>query len=226
MIYLTLGGVTFQDFEIPAKITFGGRQRVAIHELIGGGRVVDVLGPQAAEIRFSGIFSGGDASARAQNLDIACAAGAILPLGWEAFFYNVVISEFVANYEKSYWIPFEICCAVISDLSAFASAIVLSGSGLINSDLSTAAQWAVPAGLGGENFSSASAAVAQVATVEIVALSGREVLNNSAVINASPVPYDAISALNAVTQGAAQLAVASYMGGYLARAVQNISLEV
>jgi hypothetical protein len=57
-IILTLGGVPFQDFEVPEQIRFGGAQRLAVHELIGGGRVVDAPGDDAGEISFSGIFSG------------------------------------------------------------------------------------------------------------------------------------------------------------------------
>lgn len=224
MIYLTLGDVTFQNFEIPTKIVFGGRQRVAIHELIGGGRVVDVLGTQSAEISFAGIFSGSDASSRAQSLDLACAVGAVLPLGWETFYYDVVVSKFNAVYEKAYWIPFEICCLVIPDIAAIASAITIPGNSVVASDLAVAAQWAVQAGFGGQSFTSGTVATAQLAGNALVAETGNSLLNNGALINAAPVSSDAIAALGAATQGAAQLAAASYVGGYLARAVQNISL--
>jgi hypothetical protein len=68
-IILTLGGVPFQDFEVPEQIRFGGSQRLAVHELIGGGRVVDALGDDAGEISFSGIFSSSDAAAGAYRGD-------------------------------------------------------------------------------------------------------------------------------------------------------------
>ena len=80
-IVLTLGGVPFEDMEVPEKISFGGKQRVAVQNLIGGGRVVVALGLDDGEISFTGIFSGADAVARAQELDAARALGAQLPCG-------------------------------------------------------------------------------------------------------------------------------------------------
>ena len=37
-VILTLGGVPFQDMEVPERITFGGKQRVAVQTLLGGDR--------------------------------------------------------------------------------------------------------------------------------------------------------------------------------------------
>ena len=69
-IALLLGPVAFQDFELPANIGFGGEQRLAVHCLPGGARVIDVLGRDDAEITFSGIFSGSDATLRARTLAV------------------------------------------------------------------------------------------------------------------------------------------------------------
>lgn len=107
-VTVTLGGVAFRDFEIPQAIQFGGSQRLAVHELVGGGRVIDVLGAAAGIIRFGGTFSGPDAELRAQLLDVACSTGATLPLAWSGFAFEVVIAQFTAVYQKSWWIPFEI----------------------------------------------------------------------------------------------------------------------
>jgi hypothetical protein len=224
-IYLTLGGVTFQDFEVPERITFGGRQRAAVHELIGGGRVVDVLGGQPAEIVFSGIVSGADASSRAQSLEAACAAGLVLPLGWDAFYYNVVIGEFVADFKKSYWIPFEICCLVIADITTVAASLPVAAASLVSADLSTASLWAAQAGLAGQVFTAAGAAAANRACSSAVSEVGVSVLNATAVINGSVTPFASVNALNALGQNAAALAAASYASGYLSRAVQNLSLD-
>jgi hypothetical protein len=61
---ITLGGIVFEAFEVPEQIEFGGRQRMAIHDLPGGGRVIDVLGPTDSDLVFSGIFSGSGAGTR------------------------------------------------------------------------------------------------------------------------------------------------------------------
>ena len=60
-VTLLLGPVAFQDFEVPCGVNFGGRQRLALHRLPGGSRVIDALGRDDAQISFSGIFSGSDA---------------------------------------------------------------------------------------------------------------------------------------------------------------------
>ena len=57
-VALVLGPVLFREFEVPARINFGGRQRVVVHALPGGARVIDVLGRDDAQISFAGIFSG------------------------------------------------------------------------------------------------------------------------------------------------------------------------
>jgi hypothetical protein len=223
-IYLTFGGVTFQDFEVPEKISFGSRQRVAVHELIGGGRVVDTLGGQPTEILFSGIASGSDATARIQSLDTACAAGSVLPLGWDAFFYQVVIAEFAADYTKPYWIPFEIGCVVITDAAISNLAVPAVAANLISGDLSSAAAWASQAGLGGLGFTSAGAVAAQAACGAVISAAGGGVLGNAAVVNNPSTIFAAVDALNGLGANAATLAAATYASGYLGRAVQNISL--
>ena len=64
-----LGPVVFRDFEVPERINLGGRQRLAVHMLPGGGRVVDAMGPDDAPIRWSGTFSGVDAAERVRMLE-------------------------------------------------------------------------------------------------------------------------------------------------------------
>jgi hypothetical protein len=128
-VILTLGGVPFQDMEVPEKISFGGKQRVSIHNLIGGDRVVEALGLDDGEISFSGIFFGADAASRVQMLDAARALGTALPLVWDSFFYTVIISSFKAEYRKSNLIPFSIICVVVSDPVALLASCCWVGSG-------------------------------------------------------------------------------------------------
>lgn len=136
-VAVTLGGVAFRDFEIPQAIEFGGSQKLAVHELVGGGRVIDVLGPEAGTIRFAGTFSGPDAELRARLLDVARSAGAVLPLAWSGFAFEVVIKDFVAVYRKSWWIPFGIelvaarnLVTALTDAAAQAGLDLASASGL------------------------------------------------------------------------------------------------
>ena len=124
---LTLGPVAFAGFELPSSITFGGRQRLAIHKLPGGIRVIDALGPDPADLAFSGIFTGPDAADRARLLDTLRIAGAALPLAWDAFLYTVVVENFDADYRSPWWIPYRLSCTVLRDEAA---AIVTAASSL------------------------------------------------------------------------------------------------
>jgi hypothetical protein len=112
---LLLGPVLFRDFEVPERIVWGGTQRLAVHCFPGGRRVIDAMGRDDAPIGWTGIFSGGDAAARARLLDLMRADGGAWPLTWGGFLYSVVVSAFVAEYERANWIPYRIVCTVLRD---------------------------------------------------------------------------------------------------------------
>lgn len=146
-LVLLLGPVTFQDFELPASINFGGKQRLALHRLPGGGRVIDALGRDDAQIHFSGIFSGSDATLRARSLDELRAAGTPLPLTWDVFFYTILISDFRADYRNGWWIPYQITCTVIRDEAADLAQPIGSLVTATLADVGAAVIYATDAGL-------------------------------------------------------------------------------
>jgi hypothetical protein len=137
----------FQDFEVPCGINFGGTQRLAVHRLPGGVRVIDALGRDDANICFGGIFYGDDATLRARLLDEMRASGALLPLTWDVFFYTVVISQFQADYATSNWIPYKITCTVLRDEASALIEAVLSLGATVLSDVGSAISQAGSAGV-------------------------------------------------------------------------------
>ncbi len=146
-IALLLGPVVFEDFEVPAHINVGGGQRLAVHKLVGGARVIDSLGRDDAEICFSGTFSGSDATIRARTLDTLRAAGQPLPLTWDVFYYTVVISRFEADYRNGWWIPYRITCTVLRDEASALIQTVVSLATSALSDIGAAVSQASSAGL-------------------------------------------------------------------------------
>lgn len=136
---VSLGFVQLQSFEVPAAIGFGGRQRMAVHDLPGGGRVIDVMGGADEEIVFSGIISGEDADTRAQLLDALRISGASLPLSWDEQYFIVIIAEARFDYRKSWWIPYQLRCVVRSNLVYGAVATAASAVLSIVTDLAQAA---------------------------------------------------------------------------------------
>lgn len=111
---LTLGSVGFQDFEVPEKITWGGEQMLNVHQLVGGGRVIDSMGPSDRNLDWSGYFRGENAVSRARSIDAIRRAGAKVALRFVDFSYQVVIQRFECTYQlNGYLLPYSISCVVV-----------------------------------------------------------------------------------------------------------------
>lgn len=117
---LKLGDFQFKDLEVPESLPFGGTQKLAMHDLVGGTRVIDSMGAFCGPVEWSGWLLGTDALARARQLDDLRERGASLLLQWSEIYYAVVIRDFRADFQRSYKIPYKIVCEVASDLSKFA----------------------------------------------------------------------------------------------------------
>jgi len=133
---VTLGTMTLEAFEVPATIGFGGSQRMAVHDIPGGGRVIDLLGAVAADIVFAGIISGADAETRVTQLDTMRASGAALVLGWDAQYCTVILREAMFDYEKPWWIPYRLRC-VVQSAGVFGT-VIGSAAASIAADLANA----------------------------------------------------------------------------------------
>ena len=114
-IPLVLGPVVFEGFELPAHIPLGGRQRLAVHRLADGGRIVDVLGPDESDIAWTGVLSGPLAAIRAQTVDALRLSGTPLDLSFGAWFAPVIVSAFSADANLSGWVPYRISCTVLAE---------------------------------------------------------------------------------------------------------------
>jgi hypothetical protein len=136
---VTLGPVTLEAFEVPAFIAFGGKQRLAVHDLPGGGRVIDVLGGTDTDITFSGIISGSDADTRAQLLDAMRSTGTSLPLSWGEQYFIVIISEAEFDYRKPWWIAYRLRCVVQSNIVYAVASTAISAAASITASLASAA---------------------------------------------------------------------------------------
>lgn len=222
---LTLGGVPFKNMEVPEKINFGGKQRLAIQNLIGGGRVISTLGLDDGTISFSGIFSGADAVSRAQQLDVARALGAQLPLVWNGFYYVVVIEQFTAEYRKPGLIPFSIACVVVTDPLAVAANLVAPVANIIANDVASAVALSGQAGVSLQGVSASSlsglSAVQAVLGGNMTA-TGASLGNAADGLNGAAEPQDGITALQNLNTVSGQLAGLAAMKGYVGRAAANL----
>lgn len=115
--FLTLGQVTFANFEIPEKINFGGSQALSVKQLVGGKRIIDAMGRIDDDITWSGILFESTASFRALFLDNLRISGAPTILTFGLFSFSVVVKEFKASFERFYQIPYSITVTVIENLN-------------------------------------------------------------------------------------------------------------
>jgi hypothetical protein len=114
---LLLGDFQFQDFEIPEKIAglLAGKQMLAAKKLIGGQRVIDAMGPDPADIAWSGRFQGGDLVARASQLATMRDAGQAMTLVCDAIVLTVYVADFHPSYERPWQGAYEIKLMVLPD---------------------------------------------------------------------------------------------------------------
>jgi hypothetical protein len=228
-VVLTLGGVPFQDMEVPEKISFGGKQRVAVQNLIGGGRVVSALGLDDGSISFAGIFSGTDAVSRAQELDAARALGAQLPLVWSGFYYIVVIETFTAEYRMSTLIPFSISCLVVTDPLAAVANLVAPLANLVGGDLAAALGLSGQAGISLLGISATSltgfAAVQGLLGTGISTM-GASLGAAASALGGAVTAEAGVSALGSLGAVSGQLAGATAMQGYVNRAAVNLGASL
>ena len=137
---LTLAGISFDGFSTPSKMPAGGAQAMVVHKLPGGQRVIDTLGPDEANITWSGEFFGNGAYANALALDAIRAAGQVVPLTWGGQFRLVIIDSFTYGVRRlPAWVEYSISCTVYQNPGLGALGGVSSSMDtLILSDISVA----------------------------------------------------------------------------------------
>jgi hypothetical protein len=239
-IVLLLGPIVFNDFEVPGGIVFGGAQRLAIHRLPGGARVIDALGRDDRALSFSGTFSGADATLRARALDELRSAGLPLPLTWDVFFYTVVIDSFQADYRAGNWIPYKVSCTVIRDE---ASAVIQAAASLATTALADVGSAVVPASAAGidltgaqstlatagattrgsADYSAAGAAIGSAQTTIGTSLADAGAALSSAGLVGAMSADAGVTGLNAAAQAARQIGQLTQASGYIGRAAVNLA---
>ncbi|HQT63914.1 MAG: hypothetical protein B7Z75_03970 [Acidocella sp. 20-57-95] len=222
-IKLILGPVAFQDFEVPSKIQMGGRQILSVHEFIGGGRAVDAMGAQDAEITFSGVFSGANAYARALLLDTARVDGSVLPIGWDNYFFRVVIHDIQFDYQKSWWLPFKITCTIVPDPVGSGTINLLSGVDVVAADLAYATTLAAQTGISGQLISPPLILANKNVANSVLVDAGGQVASNWSAFMDSKDRTASVVTLDQVAESSAILAGSAAMIGYLNRAAKNIA---
>lgn len=105
----------FEGFEEPSTVLFGKEQSSCKHLLIGGGRVIDLMGAGDPDITFNGYFTGLQAPLRARYLETLCQQGVTLTLRTNIFSKDVVIKKITFGQREILPIPYTITLEVIKD---------------------------------------------------------------------------------------------------------------
>jgi hypothetical protein len=133
---MSLGGFTFSGWGVPERVNGGGRQRVAIHRLIGGARVIDAMGWDADQLRFGGRMRGAAASVSVRLLETLARVGVPVVFSYWTNRYQVIVSRFSWQFERYYEIGYDLTLEVLADLTQDAwQAATSSLDDLFNADL-------------------------------------------------------------------------------------------
>lgn len=112
--------IEFLDTELPEKLPFGGDQLTEVHQLIGGRRVLDAMGPSDMPLTWSGVFLTASAVDRARFCDTLRRTGEQCDLSWDEFIYTGAVTRFEADYRfGGLYIPYQITFTVGADQTAF-----------------------------------------------------------------------------------------------------------
>lgn len=115
---ITIGTVVLDAFEVPQKVTYGGRQRLVTHHLADGRRLIDVMGPEELDVRFKGTATGPSALERVRRLDRMRSEGERTVLRWSGLRFPVIVREVALEYRSDNWIDYELSCAILDSNDA------------------------------------------------------------------------------------------------------------
>lgn len=110
---ISIGTVVLDAFEVPQRVSYGGRQRLVTHYLADGRRLIDVLGPEELDIRFKGSATGPSAMDRVRHLDRMRSHGEQTVLRWSGLRFPVIVRELALEYRSESWIDYDLTCVVL-----------------------------------------------------------------------------------------------------------------
>lgn len=222
MALLTIGGLALTDFEVPSQVSFGGEQKLTIHKLIGGARIIDAMGRDDSAVSWRGIFSGSDAGDRARMLDAMRVAGGPLSLSWDEFCYTVIIQSLRMEFRNPWWIPYDISCTVLTDQAQGLLDYVPDLSDAVLADLTTASlYYNVSTSIAATSVSDALTQGNTDYTAATGALAGTaQAINTAIVASQQTLASTNLATIVSASGTLAQLCAAR---GYVERSINNLS---
>jgi hypothetical protein len=112
---VTLGGIAFWTQEAPTDFKIGGvEQKLAVTELVGGGRTVQSLGAQPKPFTFRGKFLADRVASQIPALKQLCVVGNQVSLTYGPEQWNVVVKDVEPTYRNQWWAEYDITIEPVS----------------------------------------------------------------------------------------------------------------
>ena len=134
-VALAIGPVQFLSQETPQNLSFGLEQILAVHDYIGGSRVIQTMGPRAKDISWEGRWRGSSAyvDGQSRSLTKLAATGQVTTLAWLTYAFDCVVREYIPDWKHQFRSDYKITVSVLRDKSGTYAAT--SGSSDINSQV-------------------------------------------------------------------------------------------
>ena len=133
---IRIGSISLRGFEVPTSVSFGGKQRLVVHKLSDGRRIVEPLGPDDDDLTFRGIFTGRSAVTDARAFDELRLSGETVWLSWGTFGQRVIVKIFRAKFQSPWWIPYQLVCTKV-DQPQFGIPFGIIAAALLPSDIAS-----------------------------------------------------------------------------------------
>ena len=110
--------LTFPDLAQPNALEMANTQQLAVHDLIGGGRVIEALGRRMTPVSWEGVFLGVPmAFETGLALQALASSGGSALLTWERFRFRGLISALSLSCESTFRISYKVTFMPSDDLS-------------------------------------------------------------------------------------------------------------
>jgi hypothetical protein len=117
---LSLGSVQFYDEEHPDELPLELQQVMAVHQIPGGGKVIQSLGPQMPPVTWKGnlvVVGSTTPNARIFQINRMHASGSVQRLSYGPFAYDVVVKYWKPVPKNANWATYEITVEILRDVS-------------------------------------------------------------------------------------------------------------
>lgn len=100
---LVVGAITFSHEECPEQFPLGGgEQMTVVHNMPGGGVILNTFGNKPKQVQFGGRWFAGNIWPRVQQMRLYQVSGEVVTIAWWNESYSAIVREFDPGYRNGY----------------------------------------------------------------------------------------------------------------------------